>query len=85
MLGHVGRVGTANVVSAIGIGRVAAVVPPATSVLPGALFGGITGDPGSSKQGQKGVTVYVINSKNHFSIVTPASEKYHMNYFCNFF
>lgn len=38
VLGHLLRVGSANVVPAVGIGRVAAVVPPAASVLLGALF-----------------------------------------------
>lgn len=47
VLGHLSGVGSAHVVSTIGIGRVAAVVPPATSVLLGALFGWIARDPGS--------------------------------------
>lgn len=50
VLGHLLRVGSAHVVAAVGIGRVAAVVPPAASVLPGALFGGIPGGPGSAKR-----------------------------------
>ena len=49
VLGHELGVGAADVVAAVGIGRVAAVVPPAASVLPGALFGGISGGPGSEK------------------------------------
>lgn len=50
VLGHLPRVGSAHVVTAVGIGRVAAVVPPTTSILPGALFGGIAGDPRSEKR-----------------------------------
>lgn len=50
VLGHLSCVGSAHVVSTIGIGRVAAVVPPATSVLLGALFGWITGGPGSGNR-----------------------------------
>lgn len=53
MLGHVARVGSAHVVPAVGIGRVAAVVPPAAAVLPGALLGGIPGGPGAGEQGQR--------------------------------
>lgn len=67
MLGHLPRVGSAHVVTAIGIGRVAAVVPPATSVLPGALFGGIAGVPGSEK--------HVMIHEKHFYKMMKAKHK----------
>lgn len=58
VLRHLLRVGAAYVVSAVGIGRVAAVVPPTASVLPGTLFGGITGVPGSDKRVDKTLKPY---------------------------
>lgn len=60
MLGHLLRVGSSGVVSPIGIGRVAAVIPPATSILPRALFGGIARGPGSGKQGRKGIVLQTL-------------------------
>lgn len=47
VLRHVARVGSAHVVPAVGIGRVAAVVPPAAAILSGALFAGVARVPGS--------------------------------------
>ena len=45
VLGHVLGVGSSPVVSAVGIGRVTAMVPPAAAVFFGALFHGVTRDP----------------------------------------
>lgn len=56
VLCHFWRIGSAYIVSPIWIGWVAAVVPPATSVLPGALLGGIARRPGSSRHGQEMMT-----------------------------
>lgn len=50
VLSHVPGVRSPNVVSAIGIGWVAAVVPPPTSVLSGTLFGRISRIPGLNKK-----------------------------------
>lgn len=49
VLGHLLGVGSAHVVAAVGIGRVAAVVPPASSVLPGTLLGVVPGGPGDRR------------------------------------
>ena len=50
VLRHLGRVSSAHVVAPVGVGGVAAVVPPAAAVLLGALLGRIAGRPGGRKR-----------------------------------
>ena len=51
VLGHVFGVLPAPVVPAVGVGGVTAVVPPASAVLPGALFGWVSGEPEEGSEG----------------------------------
>lgn len=63
MLGHASGVRPTYVVSTIGIGWVAAVVPPAASIFSGTLFGRISRVPGLDKRNSTSTQSAVITGK----------------------